>query len=184
MREPEARRNGATWLHPSYSKEVERFDRSRGMRVGAHRPAAPVGSPTARPETERLASTAGAAGATELSVADQAQDKAQQVAGEAQEKAQQAAGQARAQLREQIEQRSSQAAEQINQQASDLRTVSESLREQGKDGPAKAAERLAAMRSVLVVICVARALSSCCMMRRILGASGRGPRRGPVRRRD
>jgi len=112
-------------------------------RTGPPAPASPVGSPTARPETEKLASTAVAAGATEPSVADQAQDKAQQVAGQAQDKAQQAAGQARAQLRDQIEQRSSQAAEQITQQASDLRTVSQSLREQGKDGPAKAADRLA-----------------------------------------
>ena len=46
-------------------------------------------------------------------------------------------------MRDRIEQRSSQAAEQISQQASDLRTVSQSLREQGKDGPANAADRLA-----------------------------------------
>jgi hypothetical protein len=46
-------------------------------------------------------------------------------------------------LREQLDQRSSQAATQITEQASDLRSVGESLREQGKDGPAKAAEQLA-----------------------------------------
>lgn len=75
--------------------------------------------------------------------AGQAQEKAQQVAGQAQEKGQQAAAQAKGKLREQLEARSSQAAEQINQQASDLRAVSDSLRQQGKDGPAKAADRLA-----------------------------------------
>jgi hypothetical protein len=72
-----------------------------------------------------------------------AQEKAQEVAGQAQEKAQAAAGQAQAKLREQLDQRSSQLAQQINEQASDLRSVSDTLREQGKDGPAKVAERLA-----------------------------------------
>jgi F0F1-type ATP synthase membrane subunit b/b' len=76
-------------------------------------------------------------------VAGQAQEKAQEIAGQAQEKGQQAAAQAKDKLREQLDQRSSQAAEQINQQASDLRAVSNSLREQGKDGPASAAGRLA-----------------------------------------
>lgn len=65
------------------------------------------------------------------------------MAGQAQEKGQQAAANAKDKLREQLDQRSSQAAEQINQQASDLRAVSNSLREQGKDGPASAAGRLA-----------------------------------------
>src|SRR5690348_10375798 len=75
--------------------------------------------------------------------AGQAQDKAQEVASQAQEKGQQAASHAKNKLREQLDQRSSQAAEQINQQASDLRAVSNALREQGKDGPASAAGRLA-----------------------------------------
>ncbi len=74
---------------------------------------------------------------------DGMQQKAQEVAGQAQEKAQEAASQAKGKLREQLDQRSSQAAEQINEQASDLRTVGESLRQQGKDGPARAADRLA-----------------------------------------
>ncbi len=76
-------------------------------------------------------------------VAGQAQEKAQDVAGQAQDKAQEAASQAKGKLREQLDQRSSQAAEQISEQASDLRTVGESLRQQGKDGPARAADRLA-----------------------------------------
>ena len=79
----------------------------------------------------------------EQSVADQAQAKASELAGQAQDKAQQAAGHAKGRLREQLDQRSRQAAEQIHQQAADLHAVSDSLREQGKDGPAKAASRLA-----------------------------------------
>ncbi len=75
--------------------------------------------------------------------AEQAQQKAQELAGQAQEQAQQAAGQVRDRMREQLDQRSSHVAEQINSQASDLRAVSESLREQGKEGPANAASRLA-----------------------------------------
>lgn len=75
--------------------------------------------------------------------AGQAQEKAQEFAGQAQQQAHQAAGQVRNRLREQLDERSSQAAEQINQQASDLRAVSSSLREQGKDGPAGAADKLA-----------------------------------------
>jgi acyl-CoA reductase-like NAD-dependent aldehyde dehydrogenase len=73
----------------------------------------------------------------------EAQAKAAEVAGQAQEKAQQAAGQVQDRLREQLDERSSQAAAQISEQASDLRSVGESLREQGKDGPARAADQLA-----------------------------------------
>jgi hypothetical protein len=74
---------------------------------------------------------------------DGAQEKAQELAGQAQEKAQAAASQAKSKLRDQLDQRSAQAAEQINQQASDLRSVGQSLREQGKEGPANAADRVA-----------------------------------------
>ncbi len=74
---------------------------------------------------------------------DGPQAKAQAAAEQAQEKAQQAAGEVQARLREQIAQRSSQAAEQIRTQTADLRAVSDSLREQGKDGPANVADRLA-----------------------------------------
>ena len=74
---------------------------------------------------------------------DGAQQKAQDVAGHAQEKAQEAATQAKSKLHEQLDQRSTQAGEQISQQAADLHAVGQSLREQGKDGPANAAEKLA-----------------------------------------
>ena len=73
----------------------------------------------------------------------QAQEKVQQVAGQAQEKAQEAAGQAKGQLRSQVDQRSTQAGEQVSSTASDIRSVAEQLREQGKDQPAKLAEQAA-----------------------------------------
>jgi hypothetical protein len=73
----------------------------------------------------------------------QAKEKAQEVAGQAQEKAQQAAGQARVQVRDQIDQRSTKAGEQISTQASDIRSVGDQLRDQGKDGPAKVADQAA-----------------------------------------
>ena len=73
----------------------------------------------------------------------QAQDKAQEVAGQAKEQAQQAAGQAKEQVRTQVDTRSTQAGEQVSQQASDIRTVAEKLREEGKDGPAKVADQAA-----------------------------------------
>jgi ElaB/YqjD/DUF883 family membrane-anchored ribosome-binding protein len=76
-------------------------------------------------------------------VASDAQAKATEVAERAQEKAHQAAGQVQDRLREQLDQRSSQAATQITEQASDLRSVGKSLREEGKEGPAKAADQLA-----------------------------------------
>lgn len=76
-------------------------------------------------------------------LASDAQAKATEVAEQAHEKAQQAAGQVQDKLREQLDQRSSQAATQITEQASDLRSVGESLREQGKEGPAKAADQMA-----------------------------------------
>lgn len=72
-----------------------------------------------------------------------AQNEAQKVAGDAQAKAQQAAGQAQDKLREQLDQRSTELAEQARQQGSDLRAVSEALRDQGKDRPAQLIDRLA-----------------------------------------
>jgi uncharacterized membrane-anchored protein YhcB (DUF1043 family) len=82
-------------------------------------------------------------GGEDDSLASDARAKAQEVTGQAQQMAQGAAGQAQDKLRDQLDQRSSQVAEQINEQASDLRSVAESLREQSKHGPAKAADRLA-----------------------------------------
>ena len=76
-------------------------------------------------------------------VAGQAQEKAQELAGQASEQAKQAASQASDRMREQVNQRSTQAGEQVTSQASDIRTVAEQLREQGKDKPAQIAEQAA-----------------------------------------
>jgi hypothetical protein len=75
-------------------------------------------------------------GATDESKTDQAKAKAQ-------EQAQQAAGQAKGALRSQVDQRSTQAGEQIGGVASDVRSVGDQLREQGKDKPAKLADQAA-----------------------------------------
>jgi hypothetical protein len=74
---------------------------------------------------------------------EQVKDKAAEVAGQAQEKAQQAAGQVREQVRTQIDQRSTDAGRKVSEQGGDLRVVGDQLREQGKDGPAKLADRAA-----------------------------------------
>jgi hypothetical protein len=72
-----------------------------------------------------------------------AQTKAAEIAGQAQNTALQTAGQAQEKLREQLNQRSSQAAAKLTEQAWDMRSVSEALRDQGKHGPAQAADALA-----------------------------------------
>jgi hypothetical protein len=62
---------------------------------------------------------------------------------QAKEKAHEVAGEAKRTLRSQVDERSRMAGERVGDQASDLRTVSDQLREQGKDGPAKLAEQAA-----------------------------------------
>jgi ElaB/YqjD/DUF883 family membrane-anchored ribosome-binding protein len=73
----------------------------------------------------------------------EAQEKAQEVAGQAQEKAREAAGNAQESVRRQIDDRSTQAGERVASTAQDLRSVGEELRKQGKDTPAKLADRAA-----------------------------------------
>jgi hypothetical protein len=73
----------------------------------------------------------------------EAQEKAQEVAGEAQEKARNAAGKAQENVRHQVDQRSTEAGEKVASTAQDLRSVGEELRKQGKDTPAKLADRAA-----------------------------------------
>jgi hypothetical protein len=70
-------------------------------------------------------------------------EKVSEATAQAQQKAQEASGQVQERLRAQLDQRTSQVAAQINEQAADLRTVGQTLREQGKDGPAKATDQLA-----------------------------------------
>jgi ElaB/YqjD/DUF883 family membrane-anchored ribosome-binding protein len=85
---------------------------------------------------ERVMSTQISDSPTESSTTDQAKEKAQAAAGEAKEKA-------GSQLRSQVDQRSTQAGHRVGGLASDVRAVGESLREQGKDQPAKLAEQAA-----------------------------------------
>ncbi len=79
----------------------------------------------------------------EVSAPEQAKEKAQEVAGQAKEQAQQAKEQAGGKLREQVDQRSRQAGEQVSTTATDLRSVGEELRKQGKDTPAQLADQAA-----------------------------------------
>jgi uncharacterized protein YjbJ (UPF0337 family) len=76
-------------------------------------------------------------------VSDQAKGQVQQAAGQATDQARQAAGQARHWARTEVDRRSTVAGEKLGAQASDLRTVGEELRKQGKDGPARMAEQVA-----------------------------------------
>jgi hypothetical protein len=74
---------------------------------------------------------------------DQTASAAEQVKEQAHEKAQEATDRARTTLRNQVDERSRQAGEQVSQQASDIRSLSQELRTQGKDGPARIAEQAA-----------------------------------------
>jgi hypothetical protein len=75
--------------------------------------------------------------------ADAAKAKAQEAAGQAQAKAQDAAGQAKSQVAQQLDQRSTQAGERATATAGDLRSISDHLRDQGNDAPAKLADNAA-----------------------------------------
>jgi hypothetical protein len=69
--------------------------------------------------------------------------EAKQVVEQGQEKAQDAIGRAQGTLREQLDQRSTQAGEKVTGTAQDLRSVSGELRNQGKETPAKIADKAA-----------------------------------------
>jgi hypothetical protein len=71
------------------------------------------------------------------------QEKAQEAAGQAQEKARETADRAQEGIRAQLDQRSTEAGERVAGTAGDLRSVGEELRKQGKEGPAKLADRAA-----------------------------------------
>jgi ElaB/YqjD/DUF883 family membrane-anchored ribosome-binding protein len=112
-------------------------------RVGPvlHRAVADAGKPTfhSREDALQTYTTPTANGPTTAeggSSAEQAKEKAK-------EQAQQAAGQAKSTLRSQVDQRSTQAGERVGGVASDARSVGETLREQGKEQPAKIAEQAA-----------------------------------------
>ena len=77
------------------------------------------------------------------SATDNAKEQVQEKAQDAQEKLKGGAQQAQARMREQVDQRSTQAGEQVSATADALRTSSRQLRDQGQDGPAQAAEKVA-----------------------------------------
>jgi len=74
---------------------------------------------------------------------DRAKEQVQEQAQVAQEKMHETADTARARVREQLDQRSTQAGGQVRSTADALRSTSQQLREQGKDGPARMTERAA-----------------------------------------
>lgn len=77
------------------------------------------------------------------SISEQALSAAQEATDRVQEQAHEIADQTQGVVREQLEMRSKQLASEIQQQAADLHSVSVALREQGKDGPAHAADWVA-----------------------------------------
>ena len=76
-------------------------------------------------------------------VADQAREKVGEAAEQAKETAQNLATQAQHTVRQQVDQRSTAIGERVSGTASDIRSVGEHLRSQGKDGPARVAEQAA-----------------------------------------
>jgi hypothetical protein len=75
--------------------------------------------------------------------ADQVKDQVREKAQVAQDKARGAVGQVRGRLGDQVDQRSTQAGERIAGTASDVRSIAQELRNQGKDAPANMVEQLA-----------------------------------------
>lgn len=90
---------------------------------------------------------------TAQQVSERARESAGQVAGQAQEKAQEFRTQASGRMREQVDSRSTQAGEQARSVADAMRRTGETLRTEGKEGPAKvtdaAAERAERLGSYL-----------------------------------
>jgi hypothetical protein len=80
---------------------------------------------------------------TQGSSTDQVKDQVKEKAQVAQDKARGAMGQARGRVSDQVDQRSTQAGERIAGTASDVRSIAEELRNQGKDAPANLAEQMA-----------------------------------------
>jgi hypothetical protein len=71
------------------------------------------------------------------------EEESVQDTGQAQEKAREVAGQAKGRFKEQVDQRSTEAGQQITTVATDVRSVADELRSQGKDTPARYAEQAA-----------------------------------------
>ncbi|HVE93202.1 MAG TPA: hypothetical protein VNE62_13025 [Actinomycetota bacterium] len=91
--------------------------------------------------------------ATSAGDGSSATEKIHDLAGQAQEQAQQAVGQAKGVVQQQLETRSTQLGEQVMSSAQDIRSLGQSLREQGREAPAKvidqAAERVEGLAGYL-----------------------------------
>jgi hypothetical protein len=87
--------------------------------------------------------TYGSTAGTGESTTDQVKGQVREKAQVAQDKARGALGQARGRLRDQVDQRSTEAGERIAGTASDVRSIAQELRGQGKDAPADLAEQVA-----------------------------------------
>lgn len=74
---------------------------------------------------------------------DRAKEQVQEKAQVAQDKMKEGAATVQSRMREQVDQRSTQVGEEMSSSGQALRSTSERLREEGKDGPARAAERAA-----------------------------------------
>ena len=101
------------------------------MYSGDHEPAGSPGEPSAADGAKDKAQE----------VAGQAKEQAQQVAGQAKEQAQHVAGQAKERAAAQVDERTTQVGRQVGSQAQAIDGVAETLREQGKEGPARMAEK-------------------------------------------
>ena len=77
------------------------------------------------------------------STTDQVKDQVKEKAQVAQDKARGAMGEARGRISDRVDQRSTQAGERIAGTASDVRSIADELRSQGKDAPANLAEQVA-----------------------------------------
>jgi hypothetical protein len=74
---------------------------------------------------------------------DRAKEQVREKAQVAQEKVSEGAATLQSRMRDQVDQRSTQVGEEVTSSAQALRSTGRQLREEGKDGPARAAERAA-----------------------------------------
>ena len=89
------------------------------------------------------AERAGGTGQPDQSTADQAKEKVQEKAQQVQQKSQEVKGQAGDRVRRELDNRTAQAGSQLQFTADAMRRTGEQLRDEGKEGPAKAATAVA-----------------------------------------
>jgi gas vesicle protein len=97
-------------------------------------------APTGATSASTTSSSPGSGGGD---VKEQAQEKAQQVKEQATQQAHHVAGQVKSRVGTEVDRRSTEAGHQVSQQSSDLRSVAQQLRADGKDGPARMVDQVA-----------------------------------------